>query len=48
MNRYIVIVEGVAGWLECTAESIQAARVYAAERLGLRRLPARHCCARIA
>ena len=48
MKRFIIIVEGVAGWIECHAVDNRAARVYAADILGLSNLPARHCVARIA
>lgn len=43
MRKFLVFVEGVAGWLEVHATDKQAARAWACETLGLRQLPRRHC-----
>lgn len=48
MQRFLVFVDGVAGWIECRAGCKNGARVYACEYLGLRALPRRHCVVPVA
>lgn len=48
MKRYAVFIEGVAGWIECFADSRAAAYAYAAETLGLIELPRRRCAVVVA
>lgn len=48
MRRFLIFVEGIAGWLECYAADKPAARAYACETYGMAQLPRRHAVVAVA